>query len=285
MNMPDSVGASETAEKKIFVATIYPVAIILKEIVGNQNSVEILLSSANSPHTFEPKPSDIRKIEKAAALFYVGPNLDKEWISKLPAKNKIEMLALLSDEEKLFMAGDSHHHGDHDSQNSVDPHFWTDPLLVKSMLDTIVAVLVEFAPENAEIYKKNAREFSKTLDQLNDEIMTRIYPVKGQPIILFHPSFNYFMKRYDLFLAGIIEPAPGKEPSPKFIHQTLKKMHTVKAKALFSERQSSKNSVQVLAEAAGVKAYELDPIGGIQGRENYRDLLLYNVQTFVKAFR
>lgn len=281
MNISGNVWASETEEKKIFVATIYPVAFILKEIVGSQNSVETLLSPANSPHTFEPKPSDIRKIERAAALFYVGPDLDKGWISKLPAKNKIEMLALFSDEKKIFMSG----HGAHNTRKTVDPHFWTDPLLVKAMLDNIVVVLVAFAPENAEIYKKNAKAFAKALDHLNDEITTRIYPVKGQAILLFHPSFNYFIKRYDLHLAGIIEPAPGKEPSPKFIHQTLKKMHTVKAKALFSERQSSKNSVQVLAEAAGVKAYELDPIGGIPGRENYRDLLLYNVQTFVKAFR
>lgn len=285
LNVPNIVLASETEGKKVFVATIYPVASIIKEIVGNQHHVETLLSPTSSPHTFEPKPSDIRKIEKAVALIYVGPNLDKEWVGKLPAKNKIELLSLLPPEKKLFMKADSHHHSEHNEHDSVDPHFWTDPLTVKSMLDDIVASLVEYSPGNAETYKKNAFRFAKTLDHLNDEITRLVNPIKAQPIVLFHPSFNYFIKRYDLFLAGIVESAPGKEPSPKFIHQTLKEIRSVKAKVLFSEIQSSKSSVRVLAEAAGVKVYELDPIGGTKGRTTYNDILLYNTKIFVTALR
>jgi len=290
ISAPVCAVAGEGGGKKTVVATIHPVAAILHEITGDRFEVVQLLSPGSSPHTFEPRPSDLRQLEHAAALFYVGPDLDKEWVGRLPAAKKIEMLHLVPPEFLLPAPAGQQHESLHaggiqSAQKEIDPHFWTDPLTVKAMIDNLVTTLINIDSAGREEYLANARKFKTELDQLHSHAMQLSSTIKGKPIILFHPSFNYFIKRYGLFLAGLIEPVPGKEPTPRFLKETLDTIEELRVKALFSEVQLADKSAKVLAEAAGIGLYKLDPIGGVPGRQSYRDLILYNLQTLVDALQ
>jgi ABC-type Zn uptake system ZnuABC Zn-binding protein ZnuA len=163
-----------------------------------------------------------------------------------------------------------------------DPHFACDPLLVKGLLPALVARLSGLDPGGAATYTANARIFAVQLDALNVEIAAEMAPVKGAPVFLFHPSFNYFIKRYGLIYAGVIEPFPGKEPSPRYLQAVAQRVQQTHARAIFNETLLAAAPADVIAEAAGVKALELDPACGNSGHQyaNYADWLRYNAGVF-----
>lgn len=272
------------------VASIHPLAAILREIVIGRAEVHCLLQPGCSPHTFEPTPSDLQAIEAAQAFFYDGPGLDGEWVQKLPIRQKVALLKLVPAEERLVMAAGHQQHQHHsgegeeqDEEGMTDPHFWTDPLTVKAMVPQLVKELGRIDPGGKAIYVANGEKFKQRLEQLDRELRVILTPLAGEPLLLFHPSFNYLFHRYNLQSAGVVVVAPGREPTPKFLFALVQRIKAEKIKALFTEPQLAKRPARVLAEAAAIPVYELDPIGGVAGRESYPGLLLYNGVTLTKA--
>jgi zinc transport system substrate-binding protein len=273
-------------------ATIQPLAAILTEMTRGRGEVMRLLSPGSSPHTFDPRPSDAVMMERAKALFYAGPGLDKEWIDRMPATLKIEMLKLVPAEYLQPMNAHDHGHGHGQEANrhrhgeeKFDPHFWTDPLTVKAMLPALREELSRLDPEGQPVYQRNEARFAAELVELHHRTAAILEPVKGRAVLLFHPSFQYLLNRYGLEMAGTIEPFPGREPSPKALHELIKKVKRLGIGAVFTEPQLSRRPAQVIAEAAGLELYELDPIGGGEGRATYEELILYNAHTLATALR
>jgi ABC-type Zn uptake system ZnuABC Zn-binding protein ZnuA len=88
-----------------------------------------------------------------------------------------------------------------------------------------------------------------------------------------------------LRLAGAIEPFPGREPSPKFLHDLISTTKRLQIKALFTEPQLPERPARVMAEAAGIPVYQLDPEGGQEGLRSYSEIILYNARTLSTALK
>lgn len=265
-------GCSRQQDKEPkYAVTCLPLKFILMEIIGSEEEITLLVDAGYSPHTYSPPPSVLKKMEKAELIFFVENDYDK-WFIRQPYKNLTEVFKLLP--ESFILRFDDNH---------VDPHFWTDPLAVKTIIPDLTQILIEKEPEKAEIYKENANKFMDKLSQLDQKISEILEPVKGAEVFLFHPSFNYMLKRYGLIYAGSIEESPGKEPSPKYISDFITRIKKSETKSIFSEPQLPDKSAESIAESAGLNVYVLDPLGGIDNRNNYFNLMLYNAQILLKA--
>ncbi len=269
-----------------YVATIHPLAEILHELVGERGEVIRLIPPDASPHTYEPRPSDAPLLAGATALFFVAPDLDG-WAANLQTSNKITVMDSVPKAYRLAM--EAHHHTandhDHAENEPLDSHFWTDPLTVKATLPGLLRVLSRLDEAGTVIYQANAKQFGQRLDSLHEQLKTRLQSVKGESVMLFHPSMRYMLNRYGLTLAGTVESAPGKEPSPRYLIELVHKIKRSGVKAIFTEPQLSRRSAESLAEAAGVKLFELDPIGGTEKRMRYDELLLYNARVLEAALK
>ena len=56
-------------------------------------------------------------------------------------------------------------------------------------------------------------------------------------------------------------------------------------KAIFTHKQHSDKPAKVLAEASGIKQYELDPIGGVTGEMTYKEIILHNLSIINDALK
>jgi len=273
-----------------YVTTIHPFKEILQSVVGERGEVVALLPPGASPHTYELRPSDIRKVEQAEALFYGANNLDA-WATKFGSRKKIELIQLIPEEFLIHFTGQdeaAEHEGSsaslhHHDEGDIDPHFWTDPLTINAMLPALVTKLCELDPPGAAIYKKNAALFSERLILLSQQISEKMAPYQGTAIMLAHPFFQYYMKRYGLTPVALIEKNPGKEPTPRDVKNFIQIVNTEKVRLIFTHPQLPDRAAKLVAEATGVKIVELDPLGGVAGRQNYDELLLYNTQKIVEA--
>lgn len=279
-----------------YVTTSAPLAMIIKEIVGNKAQVEYIVPANSSPHTYNTKPSDGRKIAKATAFFYAAKNHDG-WAVQQTNSNVIELFRLV-DKEKMLdkegMAQNSHNHvhgeeynHNHDVDDSTfnyekyDSHFWTDPILIQSLTVKIVDTLSKIDPKNAQYYKINGDNFIKKLNIIDKQIRSIVNTIKNKPIFLQHPSFLYFINRYGLTYGGSLEPNPGQELTPKGLSKIIEKVKKSGVKAIFSEPQLPDKVVKMIAHETGVAIFQLDPIG--TNFKNYNDFILYNANKLKDA--
>ena len=256
-----------------------PVSYIINEITGKPGDNLCLLGPGTSSHTYSPKPSDMMAIEKAACIFYVSGNLDS-WAVNTVNKNKTALIDLLPDSIKQHFNGEHH---ENISGNDIDPHFWMDPLAVKSIIPGLTKILIKYHPDDSLILLKNSRVFIQKLDLLNNEIKEILSPVNNRTGFLFHPSMLYLFKRYNIVYGGSVEDNPGKEPTINLIRELAAKIIKSGTKAIFIEPQLPVNATKPLIEMTKLPVLMLDPLGGFQGRNNYFDLIRYNARILRKG--
>ncbi len=262
---------SQSEKEEVIITTIHPVYTITKEITGDKVKVERALDPGISPHTYDPTPNDYKKANNSAALIYVSDDSDG-WAAEMPASKKIALLKLLPHNKKLYF----NRFVENYEAKTVDPHFWTDPLAVKSIAGKIADILSEQIPEHKEYFNDNAKKFEHKLDSLHNEVVERTRSIKDKEIFLFHPSFLYLISRYGLKYGGALEKVPGAEPSPAYIQHFIEKINKSNSKVLFTEPQLPARPAETVAESADVKLVSLDPIGG-KDIDTYTDLIMYNV--------
>ena len=51
------------------------------------------------------------------------------------------------------------------------------------------------------------------------------------------------------------------------------------------QNQLPEKPALIVSESTGIKLFTLDPIGGLEGRYSYEELLLYNTEIIVNAMK
>lgn len=96
------------------VASILPVAYVAQELGGERVQVDVLVPPGASPHTFEPVPSDLVKLQRARLFLMVGAGLDA-WSDRLRSagSGELETVALISVPGMKPIEGGHDHDHDH----------------------------------------------------------------------------------------------------------------------------------------------------------------------------
>jgi len=285
------------SEKLPVIASIYPVADMVRQVGGDHVDVTFVLPAGASPHTFEPKPSLVKKFASARIFFRIGAGLEF-WAEKFielagPGLTSI----VLSEGVSLIHTAEYHHEdkaehhvesGTSDHESSVaNPHIWLDPAIAKSMVDKITAVLCEVDHQHLTYYKQRSQNYLNDIDKLDRRIKVKVANFNIKKYVSFHASWVYFARHYGLEPVGIIESAPGRNPTPvkiKNIVAMIKKYHI---RAVFAEPQLNPRAAEIIAREAGVNVLLLDPLGGpnLKGRNTYLDLMNYNLNVMQEAMK
>ena len=122
-------GASLAADVSV-VTSIYPLKDLVHQVGGEKIKVDFIVPPGASPHTFEPKPSDMKKISTARLLVIIGAGFEF-WADKaVKSAGKKDLKVLVLSEGMPLIRGD-HHHGEEEKdhgEEAADPHIWLDPL-------------------------------------------------------------------------------------------------------------------------------------------------------------
>ncbi len=238
-----------------------------------------LVPPGSSPHTFDPRPSQVLRASDATALVFVAAELDG-WAARLPARRQVELLSLVPVADRLAAWQSDASQGE-----QWDPHFWMSPAVVRALASPLGRLLCEIDSAGCEIYSENAVAFSERLDALDVELADRLRRLSGVGFVLFHPSLRYLLDRYGLVVAGVIVPFPGKEPTPRALAAIIRRRQQERMRVVLTEPQLPLGPAQAVAEAAEASLVHVDPIGGGAGRSGYFELLRYNVDALAGTVR
>ena len=258
-----------------YITTIHPFSTIIKPLLPASEGITALLPAGASPHTFEMRPSDARSIASARALIFGGANLD-DWAVSVYAKERIDLISLIPDSLRVYLD---------EEKKITDPHFWTDPLTVLAMLEPIANRLCALDPDNCDLIRENSRKFGDLLQRLDGRIRSRTGTITNRNIMISHPFFNYFLRRYQFNLIGVIETVPGKEPGPREISGLIEAGNRHHIRAVFVHGQHEARSAAIVADGLNVPVISLDPIGSPESTPEYADLIMLNVNRMMEALK
>jgi zinc transport system substrate-binding protein len=276
--------ASEPTGKPKVAATIFPLYDIIRNIAGDEMDVALILPPGSSPHTFDLTPERVRHIQGARIIFRIGHGLD-DWTQGLAGyieDGKMEVVdkgvELISEGEERHEEGEEHAHG------GVNPHYWLSVKAAQAIAGNVAEDLIELDPSNEQTYRDNGSRYVEELNRLYVEIEEKLAPYEGKQLITFHNSFGYYARDFKLDIVGTIEPFPGKQPTPRYMVDLQREIQRYDLDALFIEPQLSAESVEAFVSDLGLRVYVLDPLGGVEDREDYIQLMRYNTDTIVEAF-
>ncbi len=269
------------------VATIHPIADVVKQIGRDEVEVVTLLAAGASPHTFEPTPAQMRDVAAARVFVRIGSGLDA-WTTKLlAAAGPSLQVVTLTDGLTLLDADDDAHHASHPGARG-DPHIWLDPVLVRDhIVPAIVTALSAAAPERSAAFASAAAAYRDALGQLDAEIQTRLAGFTNRKFIAFHSAWRYFARRYRLEQVAVIEAFPGREPSAREIQAIVQTARAGKIGAVLVEPQFSPRMGEQIAREFDGTAVFVDALGGptVPGRQHYVDLLRFDAGAIAGALR
>ncbi len=291
------------------VISLHPHFDLVRQITGDAATVTRILPIGTSPHTFDPTPRDVARLAETDLVVLNG-GID-EWLRDLVAASGtdaevVELLEVLEfepiggeahegEEAHAEEHEDAHAEAEHVEEHSeehaevhdhsgVNPHIWLDPLLMARAVPVLVEALSEFDPDNAETYAANGEALAQSLKTLHTELSETLAPAGDAPFVPFHDAWPYFVRRYGLNQVAVIEPAPGREPSPSYIAEVLGQLEESGATAIFNDVQLPPRPAEIVAESAGVALYTLDPEGGgTSDAETYGGFMRENAATIAEA--
>ncbi|MCK4547212.1 MAG: zinc ABC transporter substrate-binding protein [Candidatus Eisenbacteria sp.] len=277
-----SPGKGLKQERLPVVATIFPVADLVRNVGGAHVSVSTLLPAGASPHTFDPKPTQVRLVAEARIFFEIGAGLE-QWSGKIAraSGNRNLDVVQLSDGLELLCSPDGRRcETELSHTGSVpNPHVWLDPQNAIRMVERIACSLSKVDPEHAAAYEANAAAYGQDLQILDEEIRSAVERFSTRRYVAFHSAWIYFAHRYGLQAMGIIEESPGKEATPKHLKGIIDVVRSHGVAVIFAEPQLNSKEAEVIARESGAQIAFLDPLGGedVEGRDSYLNLMRYNL--------
>ena len=278
------------------ITSIEPYYDLARQIAGDDATVIRLLPPGASPHTFDPTPKDVAQV--AGADLVVLNGVSDEWLvgmveasgtkaAVLEAMNETSFAPLQGDDDEAEAKDHEQEHEQNHEQDhgGVNPHIWLDPVLMAKFVPVIVSHLSDLDPDHADAYQERGASLVDNLTALDKELSDTLAGVEGAPFVPFHDAWPYFARRYGLDLVVEIEPAPGREPSARYLAEALETIRESGAKAIFSERQLPPRPAEVVAENAGVALVMLDPLGGGNETETYQAMMRSNARAIADALK
>jgi ABC-type Zn uptake system ZnuABC Zn-binding protein ZnuA len=165
-----------------------------------------------------------------------------------------------------------------------NPHIWLDPENAKIMMRHITEAFIKIDPAHASDYRDNQAAYLRQLDQLQGRLADRLRTVKDRRVIVHHPAWPYFARRFNLRIIDEIVTQAGAEPSANHLKALIAKIRKERIRVIVSEPQLNQKIPAMLARETGARVVVLTPMpGGVPGTETYLDMLQYDVLQLASA--
>lgn len=251
------------------VTTVSPITNIIYNIGGDRIVLVGIVPEGVNSHTFEPAPSDARKLATADLIFINGLSLEEPTHKLALANLKTGAEIIQLGEQTLTADGYLYDFSFPKEGGSPNPHLWLNPLYAKRYAEIVADALSSHDAANASFYRQNLDAFSARIEALDRAITETILtiPAANRKLLTYHDSWAYFAPRYGMTVIGAMQPADFSEPSAQEVGALITQLKQQKVPAIFgSEVFPSPVLAQIAKEAAVMnqRAFLTDSFAGFR---------------------
>ncbi|MYY10561.1 zinc ABC transporter solute-binding protein [Streptomyces sp. SID4919] len=204
--------ATERPDRPSVVVTTDILGDITREIAGDEAEVTVLMPTGTDPHSFGVSAPQAARLEQADLVVHNGLGLEENVQHHVRAAQDdgVPVLAVAP-------AVDPIDHQGGDGAGQPDPHFWTDPLRVRTAV-TLIADRIAADVEGVDPgrVRANAARYGRDIDELGSEMRTAFgaLPAERRQLVTDHHVFGYLAQRFGFTVVGAVIPAGSTLASP-----------------------------------------------------------------------
>jgi zinc/manganese transport system substrate-binding protein len=250
------------SSQKTIVVTYSILGAVVKDLVGDQAAVIVSMPNGQDPHEWEPSAKDIETLTKADLIVQNGLGLEGGMEKALEQAKEAKVKFFTASDHitvRTVGAGEGIPTGDPDQAvGAEDPHLWTDPIAMKSIVDALAA---QIKTDLGIDLTDRAKDLDARLDSLNKELAdaVNVIPQNNRKLVTGHESMGYFAQRFNLKLVGAIIPSitTQAEVSASDLAELKKIITDNQVKAIFTELGTPKAVSEAIGKETGGQVVEL----------------------------
>lgn len=291
-------------EKLKIVCTTFPQYDFVRNILGSDENVSLLIKNGSDLHGFEPTAKDIVEIRTASMFVYVGGASDA-WVERAVSATEnpnlrsvaimdfVETLSLGDIESLEHGVRHAHDHSTHDHNHSpeeADEHIWLSLKNAIGIVNGLCEEICSLDSANAERYRSNAKAYIEKLEALDSEYH-KVFSEAKNDVLLFADRFPFGYLTHDYGVSHIAaftgcssESEVTAETFTRLIEQT--KEHNLRYVLILEG--SDGRTARTVCEATGAKALTVDSCQTVSENDivngaNYLDIMTNNLKIFKEA--
>lgn len=248
--------------KPTIALSILPQQYFVQRIAGDLVHSVVLVGEGQSPHSYEPTPSQMATLAKAEAWILSGTDFEQVLEGKVSSLYP-NLLLVDGTQGVAFRSLEAHGHDEHDhaldgDSLERDRHTWLGWESAKILASHVLKTAITLVPEERALLESNYKQLVADIDEAFLSLKKKLAPLAGRKVFVYHPSFGYFFDEFDIVQEAV--EIGGKEPTAKDLSALIEIAKSEKAVALFVQKQFPLASAQTVAKAAGAKVLALDPL-------------------------
>lgn len=261
------------------VATsFYPLYHFTQEIGGDRIRAINMTPVGAEPHAFEPSAKDLVDAQKSKLFVHNGTPFEP-WTQKFAT----EFSGTIVTADKGVQIGESHEEeahadeGNHKSE-SLDPHFWIDPVHAQQIVKNIRDGLIAVQPQDKDYFSERADLYIAKLASLDSDYKAALKNCSLDTVVTAHNAFNYLASRYGFAVLSISGIDPETEPSAAKLAEIADVVEQKQIPYVLFETLVSPKLADTIAKEANAKTAVFNPIEGLTEDEQKQGKNYLSVQ-------
>ena len=276
--------AKSKNKKPIVAVTTFALYDITAHIAGSTVTIVHILPFGVDPHSFEPTPQLMAKIEKSSLVIYSGAGLEP-WVTGFPFKSRtIDMSRYV----KLRYLDSHEHHNEHSVHSTTDPHYWLDFANMQKAAEVITKELDRLLPQNKAYYEQNKKHYIAMLQKLDKAYREKLSRCKVNTVVVSHNALGYLSDNYGFHVESLTGLSPEAQPSAKDVARIMGDIKKDGVTTIFFEHFVNDRVIKRIAKDANIQLDVFQPLGNITKDEaaaklSYEDIMQKNLDKLSKA--
>lgn len=263
--------AGETPPVRV-LASVEPVAMMLRQVLGDEARVATLLEPGQNPHNVSFTPGQASSARQADLVVWLGGEAEPQLAGLLRRRSGPSVAMLDQPGIRVRKDQDDDDHGHGHARLPLDPHLWLYP---ENMLR-----LARALPEHHEALGMSREQLEERVEAFAGELGTTVEqvretlaPVRERDYLTHHDPWAYFAEAFELQRAFRVSRDLDVDPGTRAFARLARDVGERGLECILAEPESRRALLRRLC--GHCRVVELDPLGrGVSG-EHYSAFLEY----------
>ncbi len=284
------------------VCTAFPQYDFVKNIIGSEEGLTLLLDDGSDLHSYEPTAQDIIKIGAADIFIYVG-GVSDDWAEGIirsannPNLKVVAIMDLVDTLEEEYVAGmqqENHIHEHHDAHtgdhSGEDEHIWLSLKNAVKITESLYKTICDADPENSVKYLSNTENYTSQLTALDTEYANAVSSAKRKTILFADRfPFRYLSEDYGLtYFAAFAGCSSESEATFETMAFLIDKTKELNLPVVLTIEGSDGSLAKTVCDSTGAKTAVLDSCQSVSSVDikngtNYINIMKSNLEVLREA--
>ena len=251
--------SNKVQQENIITVTIEPQRYLAEQLADSLFRIESMVPAGTSPETYDPTPAQMANLARSKAYFCIGYiGFEEVWIDKL--KHNYPQIPFFDNSKGISLVASEDFH-----EGGIDPHIWSSPKAVRSIVQNMKEAFVAIDPSHESRYAANLQRMLAQVDSVDTAVTQLLHNSSQKAFIIYHPALTYFALDYGLTQYSI--EADGKEPSPEQLKTLMKAAKEKGIQTVFVQQEFDQKNAELVAKETGCRIVVINPLSYDWGKE------------------